>query len=46
MLPVQLFYWRNKVNLDNKQKNINNHLLAFYDKFVIRLFYDVFYRTH
>jgi lipopolysaccharide export system permease protein len=24
-----------KVNLDNKQKNINNHLLAFYDKFVI-----------
>lgn len=24
-----------KVNLENKQKNINNHLLAFYDKFVI-----------
>jgi lipopolysaccharide export system permease protein len=24
-----------KVNLQNKQKNINNHLLAFYDKFVI-----------
>ncbi len=24
-----------KVNLANKQKNINNHLLAFYDKFVI-----------
>ena len=24
-----------KVNLLNKQKNINNHLLAFYDKFVI-----------
>jgi lipopolysaccharide export system permease protein len=24
-----------KVNLDSKQKNINNHLLAFYDKFVI-----------
>ena len=24
-----------KVNLENKQKNINNHMLAFYDKFVI-----------
>jgi lipopolysaccharide export system permease protein len=24
-----------KVNLESKQKNINNHLLAFYDKFVI-----------
>ena len=24
-----------KVNLENKQKNINNHILAFYDKFVI-----------
>lgn len=24
-----------KVNLENKQKNINNHVLAFYDKFVI-----------
>lgn len=24
-----------RVNLENKQKNINNHLLAFYDKFVI-----------
>jgi lipopolysaccharide export system permease protein len=24
-----------KVNLENKQKNINNHLLAFYEKFVI-----------
>ncbi|WP_173854213.1 LptF/LptG family permease [Flavobacterium sp. 28A] len=24
-----------KVSLENKQKNINNHLLAFYDKFVI-----------
>jgi lipopolysaccharide export system permease protein len=24
-----------KVNLENKQKNINNHILAFYEKFVI-----------
>jgi lipopolysaccharide export system permease protein len=24
-----------KVNLENKQKNINNHQLAFFDKFVI-----------
>jgi lipopolysaccharide export system permease protein len=35
-----------KVNLENKQKNINNHQLAFFDKFVIAcLFYDVLYRS-
>jgi lipopolysaccharide export system permease protein len=27
-----------KVNLENKQKNINNHQLAFFDKFVIACF--------